>query len=705
MKKILFVLLLLLSVNVKAEVDCNKLMEIRHICTTSPRGLMTMISGDELNCNITFKSLENETCDPIKETLKEITFKFDVPTSLNLFGDIPGEGFTKNGDNTLTFIRNTGISEGTIYTYKLKTIDVTEDTNYNISISNVSVKNNEDTVIDKVIYGTSIPFKVIKPKSDINTLSSLNVSNYNLTPLFSSDILNYKLMVDTKISKVNINPTKTDIKSTISGDIGEKTLNYGDNTFKINVLSESGTTKTYTIVINRQDYRSNENGLKSLTVSNIYFNFKPDTLRYDLEVDREISNVSVKSQLIDPTSSYIEGSENITKNLVIGNNTVIIKVKAENGDIKTYTINIVKNDGKSSVNSLSSLSILGYEKLIDFIPETTTYNLSVPSTAKELEIKSSMTSTKSTYVEGFGNRKITLDAGLNKVEIKVKSEKGVIKTYTINITREDPKDNTVLKSLKIDVEDFKFDPNILEYKLEISNLVDKLKIETITEEKNTKVTILGNESLKVGENKITIEVKSESGKTKVYTLLVKKRDKASTISKFKNIIIENYKLDFNQDTLEYTLEIKDEKKLEISVEKLDPLTKYTVLGNSNLKYGSVIKIIASAEDGSKTEYKIKITKNLNGLIPLGIVTLLIIIISITASKKNKHVKLIKKDKGIKKEQKPLENIVIEPKPIETVPTPAVEPVVTPVVEPVKEVTEVKEIVEEPKEKEDEILEI
>lgn len=705
MKKIIFILLLLVSINVKAEVDCNKLMEVRQSCTTSPRSLMTMISGDELSCNITFKSLESETCDPTKETLKEISLKLNIPTNLTIFYDISGEGFTKNGAETLTFIRNTGISEGTIYTYKLKTIDVAEDTNYNISISNVIVKNDENTVIDKTLYGDSISFKVIKPKSDVNTLSSLNISNYNLTPLFSSDVLNYKLTVDTRITKVNINPIKTDTKSTISGDTGEKAINYGDNTFKINVLSESGISKTYTVVITRQDYRSNENGLKSLTVSNNYLNFKPDVLRYDLEVERDISSVSIKSKLIDPTSSYVEGSENITKNLVIGTNTVIIKIKAENGDIKTYTINLIKNDGKSSVNSLSNLTIVGYEKSINFVPETTIYNLSVPSKVKELEIKSSMISTKSTYVEGFGNRKVTLEVGLNKVEIKVKSEKGVIKTYTINITREDPKDNTVLKSLKIDIEDFKFDPNVLEYKLEISNLVDKLKIEATPEEKNTKVTILGNESLKVGENKITIEVKSESGKIKTYTLLLNKREKASTVSKLKNVLIENYKLDFNQDTLEYTLKIKDEKKLNISVEKLDPLTKYTVLGNNNLKFGSVIKIIASAEDGSKTEYKIKITKNLNGLIPLGIVTLLIIIISITASKKKKHVKLIKKDKVVKKEQKPLENIVVVPKPIEPVSTPAVEPVVTPVVEPVKEVTEVKEIVEEPKEKEDEILEI
>lgn len=715
MKKILFILLILFSYSVKAEVDCNKLLEVKHTCT-APNGLMNMNLDDELTCNIAFNTIVEETCNPSSETLKDISFKLNTPSTLPITSDTVGSGFTKSGTDTLTFSRETGIGEGTIYTYKIKAKEVSVDTSYNISISNIEIKNENNIFTQANLIGSNISFKVLRIKSSINTLSKLDISGYNLNPLFNSSTLNYTLTLDTKTSKVNIVPTMTSDTSTLSGDTGEKTLNYGENTFKINVKSETGVTKVYTVVVTRQDYRSNENGLKSLTVSNTSFIFKPDTLRYDLEVDKEINSVSIRSALIDPKSSYIEGTDSISKNLVVGRNTVIIKVKAENGDIKTYTINIVKNDGKSSVNSLSTLSVVGYENKIEFIPETLTYSLTVSSTVKEIEIKSNMTSTKSTYVEGFGNRKVTLEAGLNKVEIKVKSETGVVKTYIINITKEDPKDNTVLKSLKIDVEDFKFDSNKLEYELEVSNLVEKLNIEAITEEKGTKVNITGNDKLVVGKNTIKIEVLSESGKTKVYTLLVNKRDKASNVSKLKSIKIKDYELNFDSNKLEYTLKIKNENKLDINVEKLDPLTKYTVLGNSNLKYGSIIKIIASAEDGSSTEYAIKITKDLNGIIPLVLVTIVIIIISITAAKKNKKVKIIKKDKVVKRPI-PLNNVTVEPKPVEVVPV--VEDIVkTPVeeVEPNNEETKpiVEEILESPVEekksvmedkKEDEILEI
>lgn len=696
MKRFLFIALILFTVNVKAEIDCNKLMEIKHECT-APNGIMNVNPGEELICTIKFNSLESELCNPNKETLKEISFNLNKPDELSILDVSIGNGFTKSGIEPIVFKRTNGINSGTIYTYKIKTVNVDENTTYNLVMTDIFTKNDANNYIENTLYGENITFRVLKPLSKINTLDELNVSKFNLTPEFSKDILNYTLTIDKNVSKVNISAIKTDELSIISGDIGEKKLNFGTNTFKINVKSESGIIKTYTVIVTREDFRSDENGLMSLTVSDLYFDFKPEILRYDLEVDKEISTVTIKSILIDPKSSYIKGSENFTKSLIFGTNRIEIKVKAENEEIKTYVVNIVRNDGKSSVNSLSNLTIIGHENLIDFIPETLVYNIKVSSIIKEIAIDSKMTSTKSTYIPSFGNRKVLLNPGLNKIEIKVKSEKGIIKTYTINIIREDPKDNTNLKSLKINIEDFEFDKDKFEYDLEISNLVKKLNIEAVPEEKSTKVNIIGNENLKIGKNTIKIEIVSLSGKKKEYTLLVNKRDKASTISKLRNITIKDYNIDFDINTFEYVVKIKDEEKLDISVEKLDPLTKYSVFGNNNLKYGSIIKIIASAEDGTTTEYKIRIIKDINPILLLGIVTFIIIIITIISTRKNKSIKLVKKKKVIRNRKKHT-SITVEPKPLEDM---IVEPVIetTPIQEPVPEIP----IVEE--KKEEEILEI
>ena len=94
------------------------------------------------------------------------------------------------------------------------------------------------------------------------------------------------------------------------------------------------------------------------------------------------------------------------------------------------------------------------------LQETASYNVTVSSIVEEVEIESKLMSTKSTYVSGFGNRKIKLNVGLNKTEIKVKSEKGDVKTYTLNITREDPKDNNYLKEIKIEDLEIEFEKDV-----------------------------------------------------------------------------------------------------------------------------------------------------------------------------------------------------------------------------------------------------
>ena len=641
MKKIVFFVLLLCFITVvNAEVDCNKLIDVTNKCTVIGKTLLTLKPGDVITCEVSFKSQESETCTPTFELLKEINFNISTTLS-NKSNEITGSGFTKTViDNSYKFTRETGIRENSIYKYDLTMPNVTEDTNYSVSISNISVVNNEDLPIGSNLIGNPVNIRVLNPKSTINTLSKLNVSTYNLTPRFSSDILNYTLTVDTNVTSVNIVVEATDPTSIITGDTGEKPLVFGTNTFKIYVKSEMDVTKTYTVVVTRTDRRSSENGLSTLTVSNTFFEYKFDKDRYDLEVDKEVTSVKINSTLIDPKSSYVEGFGPSTKTLVVGTNTFYIKVKAENDAIKTYTIVIVKNDGKSSVNSLATLKVKNFDK-INYVPETLTYSFNVSSLISEVEIESTLMSTKSTYVEGFGNRKVKLVAGLNKIDIKVKSEKGVIKTYTINITREDPKDNTNLKELSItDVKlDFKNDDT--EYEFEVSYLVEKLDIKAKSEEDKTVINIIGNEKLVVGKNIVKIELTSESGKKKEYNLIVMKREKASNISKLKNITIENYEIEFDSNTLEYQIKINDEKELKIIIEKLDPLSIYSIIGNNNLKSGSEIVINSYAEDGTLTAYKIKVSKDIEFLLPLIGVTALIFIISVTASKK-KNVNIIKK---------------------------------------------------------------
>jgi hypothetical protein len=61
--------------------------------------------------------------------------------------------------------------------------------------------------------------------------------------------------VSTTVSSIIINATANDAAATVSG-AGTKALDYGDNTFEVVVTAEDGiTTKTYTIVVTREDSR------------------------------------------------------------------------------------------------------------------------------------------------------------------------------------------------------------------------------------------------------------------------------------------------------------------------------------------------------------------------------------------------------------------------------------------------------------------
>lgn len=91
--------------------------------------------------------------------------------------------------------------------------------------------------------------KKIRIASTNNDLSSLDISPGPLSPTFDSKITNYSTTLNSKT--VKITATTADRNAKLSGDIGTRNLNIGNNTFKINVVSESGSSKTYVININR----------------------------------------------------------------------------------------------------------------------------------------------------------------------------------------------------------------------------------------------------------------------------------------------------------------------------------------------------------------------------------------------------------------------------------------------------------------------
>lgn len=84
--------------------------------------------------------------------------------------------------------------------------------------------------------------------SSINTLDSLKVIGYELSPEFSSSVNEYSLTVDASVKKIEITATKDDYRSSVSGT-GEFDVSWqtGSYDFKIVCTSESGRSNSYVI--------------------------------------------------------------------------------------------------------------------------------------------------------------------------------------------------------------------------------------------------------------------------------------------------------------------------------------------------------------------------------------------------------------------------------------------------------------------------
>lgn len=210
--------------------------------------------------------------------------------------------------------------------------------NTKVSITNPSATDEEGNGVS--INGGTHTIKIL---SNINTLSNIKVEGANID--FKENTNNYNLTIDAPTTTIEI--AKKDSSSTITGDVGTLNLNYGLNTFSIIVKSESGLKRTYTLNINRPDNRSKENSLSSLKISDAEIKFNKEKLNYNITVNNNVSNIKLEATLTDNKSSFVENYGPRIVNLNVGQNKIEIKVKAENEEIKTYTVNVVRSEKDS----------------------------------------------------------------------------------------------------------------------------------------------------------------------------------------------------------------------------------------------------------------------------------------------------------------------------------------------------------------------
>lgn len=443
--------------------------------------------------------------------------------------------------------------------------------------------------------------------------------------------MNYSVSGGTYLDFTPNNSNYTPYSLSSAGTILNRKTNYTgssyDNlgTLKIKMPSSGNATVTISNIIlldkNNEEYNvsnisktikvaDGNNYLSSITLSEGTIDFDKSKTTY------EIKNINGSTIEIgaNAESSYAKLSGDTgKKNLKLGLNTFKITVTSESGVNRIYTLNIYRNDNRDKTNTLSSLEVENNKITPEFNKNTVNYTLTVKKDVTSVKINATLESDKSSFNKGYGPRTVNLNYGVNSVLIKVTSESGAVKTYTIKITREDDRSsNNYLKSLNVSSGDFTFNKKTLNYSFTVPNEVTSLKVFAAAEDTKSTVSGVKTYNLKEGLNKITITVTAENKQTRTYTLQVTRIVKnitKETNNKLESLEITNYQINFDPETTIYNLTIENEKSLNITPKVQDSSSSVVVNGNENLKDGSVIKLVVTAVDGSTKEYIINISKN------------------------------------------------------------------------------------------------
>lgn len=176
-------------------------------------------------------------------------------------------------------------------------------------------------------------------------------------------------------------------------------------------------------------------------------------------------------------------------------------------DTKSDNTDDKKDSSKATSTNLKSLNVTPTGLSPAFSAGTTEYTMTVGSNIDEIEINAvAEDSNASVTVEG--NKNITI--GNNKITITVTAGEDT-KIYHINVTKENKK-QLQLSELLVDGQPLnpEFDSNIYEYTIEKTNTAE-LNITATPSSSSAEVEILGNTDFQVGENIVTILVKSSNG--------------------------------------------------------------------------------------------------------------------------------------------------------------------------------------------------
>lgn len=190
------------------------------------------------------------------------------------------------------------------------------------------------------------------PKSSDTTLKEVKINDSQIT-------INDNMTYTTKNESISIDIITNDEKANVEYE-SNIDLNIGDNNVNIIVTAEDGSKKTYMINIKREIILSSNTNIK-IIVNYETINFTEGKSNKTIQITSDKNSIDIEYTLEDKNAKADIINNN---NLKVGNNKVIVRVTAENGDTKDYTILVNKSseseDNANGIIGIGIISGIGY---------------------------------------------------------------------------------------------------------------------------------------------------------------------------------------------------------------------------------------------------------------------------------------------------------------------------------------------------------
>lgn len=269
------------------------------------------------------------------------------------------------------------------------------------------------------------------------TISSSDTENITIS---TSDSPISSLTAVTKLINISAN-----ISDTTQITISNITC-YGDSN-----QDDPYTANDISATISKKQYNTN---LKELSTSpvNISPTFTSNNLRYNVELASNQNSLTINAVAEDSNATVkimVNGEEKDTTLAITDKETIISIIVSNNGETKTYTLNVVKDDSTDEPitaisTELSKLEINGTN--IELKTNVREYSITVGNDVSSTRIVAQLKDSNAKFKDNYGPRDVQLNVGTNTFEIVVIGDENTETTYKITINRSTPASSSIPSS-------------------------------------------------------------------------------------------------------------------------------------------------------------------------------------------------------------------------------------------------------------------